>query len=74
MEDMLWMEDIVESTPISPFLINFRVHMTSFVDSHKVVVKKNAFSIHPCAQNGSESKFLLKIVKETKKRKNKIKG
>jgi hypothetical protein len=43
MEEVLWMEDIVESTPISPFLINFRVHMTSFVDSHKMVVKKMHF-------------------------------
>jgi hypothetical protein len=56
MEDMLWMEDIVKSTPISPFLTNFKVLMTRFVDSHKMVVKKNAFSVHPSAQNGSENK------------------
>ncbi len=53
---MLWMENIVESIPISPFFTNFRVHMASFVDSHKVIVKKNAFSVHLSAQIGSENK------------------
>jgi len=48
--------------------------MPSFVDSHKVVVKKNAFSVHPSAQNGSENRFFFKNMQETKKTKNKIKG
>jgi hypothetical protein len=53
-------QNIVESTPISPFLTNFRVHMASFVDPCKVIVKKNAFSVHPSTQNGSENKKLKK--------------
>jgi hypothetical protein len=44
MEDMLWIEDIVKSTPTLPFLSNFRIDMTSFGDPHKVVGRKNAFS------------------------------
>jgi hypothetical protein len=38
--------------------------MTSFVDSHKMVVRKNAFSVHPMAQNQSEKnifKIFLKL-------------
>jgi hypothetical protein len=31
--------------------------MASFVDSHKMIVKKNAFSVHPSAQNGSEKEI-----------------
>jgi hypothetical protein len=43
-EDMLSIEDILESTPSFPFEINSRVHMASFVHSpHKVVVRKNIF-------------------------------
>jgi hypothetical protein len=47
MEDMLWIEEIVEST-LTPFLTNFRVDVTNFVDLHKVVVK-SAFSTFPSA-------------------------
>jgi hypothetical protein len=32
MKDMLWIEDIVESTPTTPFWTNSRVGMASFVD------------------------------------------
>jgi hypothetical protein len=41
MKDMLWIEDIVKSTPTPPFWTNFRVGMTSFVDP--LVVVRNAF-------------------------------
>ncbi len=40
MEDTWWIEYIV-ATP--PFLTNFRVDMTSFMDIHKVVVERSAF-------------------------------
>jgi len=43
MENMLWIEDIVESTSTPPFLTNSRVDMAGFVHSHNVVVK-SAFS------------------------------
>jgi hypothetical protein len=43
MEDMLWIENIVEGTPIPPFLTNSKIDMTSFVDPHKAVAK-SAFS------------------------------
>ncbi len=67
MEDMLWIEDIVESTLTPPFLTNSRVDMANFVDLHKVV-DKNAFSIFPNAWNGGENKKLKKTkVKEKTK-------
>jgi hypothetical protein len=44
MEDMIWLEDILKSTPALPFLTNFRIDMASFVNPHKVVGRKNAFS------------------------------
>ncbi len=40
---MLWIENIVESTPPLPFLINSRVDMANFVDPYKVVVRRSAF-------------------------------
>jgi hypothetical protein len=51
MKDMLWIEDIVESTPTPPFLTNSRGGnsrggMAGFVDPHKVVVR-NAFLAFP---------------------------
>jgi hypothetical protein len=42
MKDMLWIEDIVESTPTPPFWTNFKVGMASFADPQKVVAR-NAF-------------------------------
>jgi hypothetical protein len=54
MVDMLWIEDIVESTLTSPFLTNFRVDMVGFMDIRKVVVKRNAFLAFPSTQNGGE--------------------
>ncbi len=43
MEDMLVIQDIVESTPTPPFLTNSKVDMASFVDLHNVIARKNAF-------------------------------
>ncbi len=39
MKNMLWIEDIVESTLALSFLTNFRVDMVGFVNLHKVVVR-----------------------------------
>jgi hypothetical protein len=47
MEDKLWIEEIVESTPTFPFLSNSRINMVGFVHLHKVVAKRNAFSALP---------------------------
>jgi hypothetical protein len=47
MEDMLWIEDIVESTSTPPLFINFRVDMAGFVKPHKMIAKRNAFSAFP---------------------------
>jgi hypothetical protein len=39
MEDMLWIEHIINSIPTPPILTISKVDMASFVDPHKVVVK-----------------------------------
>jgi hypothetical protein len=54
MKDMLWIEDIVESTQAPPFLTNLKIGMANFVDPHKVVVK-SVFLTFPNASNGVES-------------------
>ncbi len=46
---MVWIEDIVESTQAPPFFTNLKVDVVSFVDPHKLVVKKNAFLAFPIA-------------------------
>ncbi len=51
---MLWIKDIVESTPTSSFWTNYKVDMISFVEPYKVVAKRNVFSTIPSAQNESE--------------------
>ncbi len=52
---MLRIENIIESTPPLPFLINSRVDMANFVDPCKVVVRRSAFSsFFSSAQNGGE--------------------
>jgi hypothetical protein len=38
MDDISWMEDIVESTPTIPFLSTSSVGMVGFVNPHKIVV------------------------------------
>jgi hypothetical protein len=52
------MENIVEITPTLSFYINFRIDMTGFVDPHKMIVRKSAFSARSSARN--ESEFFLK--------------
>jgi hypothetical protein len=49
MEEMQWIEDIVKSTRALPFLTNSRVGMVGFVNPHKVVARKSAFSSLPSA-------------------------
>ncbi len=56
MEKILWIENIVESTSAPLFFTNSKIDMASFVNPHKVVVKTNAFSAFPSAQNGIELK------------------
>jgi len=79
MEEMQWIEDIVKSTRALPFLTNCRVGMVAFVNPHKVVARKNAFSALPSAQNGGELEgevskeeekhfFFLNVKKGKKKR------
>jgi hypothetical protein len=60
MEDMLWIEDIVEVPPTLPFFTILRVDMVSFVDLHKVVVRRSAILALPNAQNRGQSKDGLK--------------
>ncbi len=51
---MLWIEDIVENTQAFPFLTNLKIGMASFVDLHKVVVRRSVFLTFPNARNGVE--------------------
>jgi hypothetical protein len=51
---MLWIEDIVESTPTPSFSINSRIDIaSSFVHPHKVIAK-SVFLAFPNAQNEGE--------------------
>ncbi len=63
---MLWIENIVESTPPLPFLINSRVDMANFEDPCKVVVRRSAFSFFSSAQNGGELEGEAKKKKKNK--------
>ncbi len=54
MENILWIEDIVESTPITSFFSTSSVNMVGFVNPHKVVVQRIAFLTFA---NGSVSKM-----------------
>jgi hypothetical protein len=56
MEDVLWIEDIVGSTPSPLVLTNSRVDMVGFMYPHKVIAKRNAFLTFSSAQNGVELK------------------
>jgi hypothetical protein len=56
MENMLWIEDIVDSKPTPPFFINFKIDMVDFMDSQKVIIKRSAFSTLTSAQNGGKKK------------------
>jgi hypothetical protein len=50
MKDVLWIEHIIESTPVLSSWTNFKVGMASFVISNKVVAKKRIhfqlFQVH----------------------------
>ncbi len=37
MKDILCIEEIVESTLVTPFLSTYSINMAEFVDSHKVI-------------------------------------
>jgi hypothetical protein len=52
---MLWIEDIVESTPTPSFSINSRIDIATFVHPHKVIAR-SMFSAFPNAKNESELK------------------
>jgi len=54
MKEMLWIEDIVESTQAPSFLTNSKVDMVGFVNPHKVVAKNNALKTLPNIGNGGE--------------------
>jgi hypothetical protein len=54
LENILWIENVVESTSAPLFFTNSKIDMASFVNPHKVVVKRNASSAFPSAQNGIE--------------------
>jgi hypothetical protein len=81
MEDMLWIEDIVESTPTPPFLTNLKIEMAKFMFSHKVIARRSAFSTLLSAWNGGELEGEVgsgrlkhqnrKTMKEKKKKRNK---
>jgi hypothetical protein len=45
MENMLWIEEIVQSKPAPQFLTNSRIDIAGFVNTHKVVVRGNAFLV-----------------------------
>jgi hypothetical protein len=49
LEEMLWIEHIVQSTQAPPFLTNLKVDMASFIDPHKVIIRKSAFLALPNA-------------------------
>jgi hypothetical protein len=51
-----WIENIVKSIVGHPFLTNFRIDMTSFVNSCVMISRRNAFKTFPSAQNEVESK------------------
>jgi hypothetical protein len=57
-EARLWIENIVA---ILSFLTNFKVDMTDFVNLHKVIVRRNAFSTFWSGQNEDESKGEQKV-------------
>jgi hypothetical protein len=50
---MLWIVDIVAPPPFST---NFKIDMVGFVDPHKVILRKNAFSTFPNTWNEGELK------------------
>jgi len=51
---MLWLQDIVESTLVLSFFINLKIDMVDFVYPHKVVARRNRFSVFSNTWNGDE--------------------
>jgi hypothetical protein len=45
MENLLWIEEIVESKPALQFLTNSRIDIAGFVNLHQVVVSGNVFLV-----------------------------
>jgi hypothetical protein len=61
MGNISWMEeDIFECTPTIPFSKISNVGMASFVDPHKIFVKRNAFIVFGNVQNEGISKMRTK--------------
>ncbi len=64
MEDMLWIEDIVKSTPAFPFLTTLKIDIISFVDLTKWLVERRHFQpfqvyeIRVKSKDGVENKEL----------------
>jgi len=66
MENVLWIENIVETTPTPLFFTNFRVDIIGFMSAHKLIAKRNVFSALLNVWNGGESKGEAKNVKKYK--------
>jgi hypothetical protein len=62
MENILQIGDIIESTHNIPFFNTFSVDMARFSDPHKVVVRRDAFSILASAKNESVLKMKTKKI------------
>ncbi len=69
MENMLWIEEIVESKPAPQFLTNSRIDIAGFVNPDKVIVSGNAFlgvQVHQIQVNLKKNKTLKKHEKGKK--------
>jgi hypothetical protein len=60
MEDILWIEDIVENTPTTPFFSTHIVGMVGLIDPHKMLVWRNTFLALESAQNESVTEMRIK--------------
>jgi hypothetical protein len=72
MENMLWIEEIVESKPAPQFLTNSRIDIAGFVNTHKVVLSSNAFfvvQVHQIQVNSKKNQKNLKHEKRQEDRK-----
>jgi hypothetical protein len=50
MENMLWIEDIVESTTITTLIFtNYKIGIIPFVNPYKVIIRRSASSTFPNA-------------------------
>jgi hypothetical protein len=70
MENILWVEEIVESKPAPQFLTNSRIDIAGFVNSHKVVVSGNAFlvvQVHQIQVNPKKNKKNKKTWKKARR-------